>query len=167
MLICRRICFVALVLAMLGAMSQAANAAPPHGSHGGHMGHGRNVTPFVVGGVGDYGGFWGGDSYYWYLYQLTRDGTIGAPPYFSLYPPVYYSYPVPRTYGYSPFAYPNYVITPDPLGGSAKPETMINPYVPQPKTETKVDPTSAQTSAAPQMILNPFVGPTAVARTDK
>ena len=34
-------------------------------------------------------------------------------PYFAAHPPVYYSYPVPRTYGYSPFAYPPYVMTPE------------------------------------------------------
>jgi hypothetical protein len=33
-------------------------------------------------------------------------------PYFALFPPVYYSYHVPRTYGYSPFAYPPGVFTP-------------------------------------------------------
>ena len=33
-------------------------------------------------------------------------------PYFSLHPPVYYSYRVARTFGYSPFAYPPYVMTP-------------------------------------------------------
>ena len=27
-------------------------------------------------------------------------------PYYAMHPPVYYSYPVPRPYGYSPFAYP-------------------------------------------------------------
>lgn len=37
-----------------------------------------------------------------------------AIPYFSLFPPVYYSYRVPRTYGYSPFAYPPGVLTPNP-----------------------------------------------------
>jgi hypothetical protein len=31
-------------------------------------------------------------------------GNIPAPPYFALHPPVYYSHPVARTYGTSPFA---------------------------------------------------------------
>ena len=34
-------------------------------------------------------------------------------PYYALYPPVYYSYPVARPYGFSPFAYPPGVMTPD------------------------------------------------------
>lgn len=33
-------------------------------------------------------------------------------PYFAEFPPVYYSHPVARTYGYSPYAYPPGVITP-------------------------------------------------------
>ena len=33
-------------------------------------------------------------------------GQIPVPPYFSLHPPVYYSQPVARSYGYSPYAYP-------------------------------------------------------------
>src|SRR5688572_4982360 len=33
-------------------------------------------------------------------------GNIPAPPYFALHPPVYYSHPVARTYGTSPFACP-------------------------------------------------------------
>jgi hypothetical protein len=37
-------------------------------------------------------------------YQTTcHDSHV---PYFALHPPVYYSYRVARTYGYSPFAYP-------------------------------------------------------------
>lgn len=47
-------------------------------------------------------------------------------PYFALHPPVYYSRPVPRTYGYSPFAYPGDVMTPDlPV---VEPEIIVNPY---------------------------------------
>lgn len=47
-------------------------------------------------------------------------------PYFSLHPPVYYSRPIPRTYGYSPFAYPGIVRTPDvPVGD---PQIVVNPY---------------------------------------
>ena len=53
--------------------------------------------------------------------SVRRDGlsgtivTCGAGegvPYFALFPPVYYSYRVPRTYGYSPFAYPPGILTP-------------------------------------------------------
>jgi hypothetical protein len=40
-------------------------------------------------------------------------GLVPTPPYFALHPPVYYSCPVPRSYGYSPYAYPGCVMTPD------------------------------------------------------
>jgi hypothetical protein len=50
-------------------------------------------------------------------------------PYFALFPPVYYSYPVARSYGYSPFAYPPGTVTPEVAPG---PVEFINPYVPQP-----------------------------------
>ena len=36
-------------------------------------------------------------------------------PYFALHPPVYYSYPVPRAYGFSPYAYPPGTTTPELL----------------------------------------------------
>ena len=54
-------------------------------------------------------------------------GQIPVPPYFSLHPPVYYSMPVPRTYGYSPFAYPGSVRTPDVA--IEEPEIIENPHV--------------------------------------
>ncbi len=49
-------------------------------------------------------------------------------PYFSMHPPVYYSRPVPRTYGYSPFAYPPGTMTPDVAW--MRPEVLMNPFVP-------------------------------------
>ena len=36
-------------------------------------------------------------------------------PYFAKHPPVYYSYPVPRAYGFSPYAYPPGTPTPELL----------------------------------------------------
>jgi hypothetical protein len=41
---------------------------------------------------------------------------------------------------------------------------MINPYVPQ---KAKSQPASDQTTAAPQVITNPYASPTAVARAGK
>lgn len=49
-------------------------------------------------------------------------------PYFALHPPVYYSKPVPRTFGYSPFAYPGWTPTPA-LPQAYEPVTIVNPYV--------------------------------------
>jgi len=85
-------------------------------------------------------------------------------PYFAAHPPVYYSYPVPRTYGYSPFAYPPYTMTPDVVMGGAQPLEIVNPYVPSTQQESKAD-VDQSAAAAPKMnrqpqplvIINPFV----------
>jgi len=75
-------------------------------------------------------------------------------PYFSLHPPVYYSLPVPRTYGYSPFAYPPGTMTPD-IAITA-PTTIINPHVPQEPKKAK--PVTSNTAViTPKIILNPYV----------
>src|SRR5262245_12087464 len=52
-------------------------------------------------------------------------------PYYALYPPVYYSYPVPRTYGYSPFAYPPGTMTPEVIQPAQAAPVIYNPYVPK------------------------------------
>jgi hypothetical protein len=80
-------------------------------------------------------------------------GSIGwqTPPYYALFPPVYYSFPVPRPYGYSPFAYPPGYVTPTIEPVQAK--QIINPFVPR----KEVSPASDRTTAAPKVIVNPFV----------
>ena len=88
----------------------------------------------------------------------------GLPPYFSLFPPVYYSCPVPRTYGYSPFAYPAGTPTPEIHAEPAQAKLMINPFVPRSEV-TK--PATDQTTGGPYTLVNPFVteqDETAVAR---
>jgi hypothetical protein len=79
-------------------------------------------------------------------------------PYYALHPPVYYSYPVPRPYGYSPFAYPPSVRTPEILGFT-EPEVIINPHVPssyQQSTELK-DQVTHRAQPQPLVIFNPYV----------
>lgn len=73
-------------------------------------------------------------------------------PFYALHPPVYYKYPVPRHYGYSPYAYPPGVITPDVT--TVSPLLVINPYVatvPEPPAISAAD-----SSAQPTVIKNPF-----------
>jgi hypothetical protein len=97
-------------------------------------------------------------------------GTLGWPlhfyqnehlPYFSLYPPVYYSMPVPRTYGWSPFAYPPGVMTPEVA--ECDPQVIENPHVEssaQPKRGVirKQPPVDRSASIVrPRLIVNPFV----------
>jgi hypothetical protein len=73
------------------------------------------------------------------------------PPYFALHPPVHYSLPVPRTYGYSPYAYPGWVPTPE-VEVPVQPQEILNPYV-----EPQAEPASGQTASRAKLIVNPFV----------
>ena len=67
-----------------------------------------------------------------HLYGFNLGSVYGGlehrVPYFAAHPPVYYSYPIPRTYGYTPFAYPPTVRTPD-ISLASSPQTIVNPYV--------------------------------------
>jgi hypothetical protein len=119
-----------------------------------------------------YDGCYGGGGWGYgmgYLYN-SLDYNV---PYFAAHPPVYYSYPVPRTYGYSPFAYPPYTMTPDvEISAAAKPVEVINPYVPSSQQEqAKADQSAdaapkANRQPEPLVIINPFVtGAGSIART--
>jgi hypothetical protein len=88
------------------------------------------------------------------IWDLYANRQIPVPPYYALHPPVYYSYPVPRPYGYSPFAYPGSVPTPDVL--APQPATILNPFVEPREEGPEIEPSSDQTAGAPQMVLNPF-----------
>jgi hypothetical protein len=84
------------------------------------------------------------------------DGGYGInyrqPPYYALYPPVYYSYPVARPYGFSPFAYPPGVLTPE-VKPSLSGQTYLNPFVPSSVEAVDVD----QTTSVGRTYYNPFV----------
>lgn len=131
---------------LVGTPMMSADAGGGCG-HGG-CGHGLGLG-FGIGGNNDICGF---AELYRQLYNNL--------PYFALHPPVYYSYPVPRTYGYSPFAYPPYVMTPE-IAFEAQPVTIINPHVPKSKKDSskpKVDRTAAASAPSqPLVIVNPFV----------
>ena len=98
-------------------------------------------------------------------------GLVPVPPYFALHPPVYYSCPVPRSYGYSPYAYPGCVETPQvdfhsfPNGEEAAPADSeeLPPATPASNVvrrgEWIVNPFLADPKAG--MIANPFVDPDA------
>jgi hypothetical protein len=114
------------------------------------------------------GGGWGGWGYdIGYLYN-SLDYNV---PYFAAHPPVYYSYPVPRTYGYSPFAYPPGTMTPEVLMSDEQPVEIINPYVPkeqQDKARADQQASGAEftTQPEPLVIINPFVaGAESIAKT--
>ena len=107
------------------------------------------------------------------VYRSLDYPTERRVPYFAAHPPVYYSTPVPRTYGYSPFAYPPNVRTPEVAGGCAQPVEVLNPYVPSSteesapanKTTNKTirnrtishGATPAPEPTGPMTIMNPYV----------
>jgi hypothetical protein len=110
----------------------------------------------AAGGYGGYGfGYWDIGR----LYSVLADNV----PYHAAFPPVYYSYPVPRTYGYSPFAYPPGVMTPEVEAPG--PEVIENPYfkgdAEEVQPESEAAPADATTSInrtpAPLVIINPYV----------
>src|SRR5437762_12864962 len=65
------------------------------------------------------GGYWSG-----YDCPFERDHI----PFYALHPPVYYSYPIARAYGWTPFAYPPAAVI-LPLE-DARPKQIINPFLP-------------------------------------
>ena len=80
------------------------------------------------------------------------NSSVSDVPYFSLYPPVYYSYRVARIYGYSPFAYPPGVMTPG--SEPARPIVIQSSYAPGEAIET---PEGRASGPQPLRIDNPFV----------
>ncbi len=114
---------------------------------------------------GTAGAFDGYAAFPWYGYGNNGPaayalGNIAAPPYFALHPPVYYSRPVPRSYGHSPFA-----CTCDchhhgqPM---VAPRITVNPHVeakpatPAKKSEPKGAKPAKIAAAAPVRIANPY-----------
>jgi len=75
-------------------------------------------------------------------------------PYFSRHPPVYYSYPVARTYGWSPYAYPPGVMTPE-YSSAPEPVTVVNPHVERAKSSVAKAENTARVE--PLRIRNPYV----------
>lgn len=72
-------------------------------------------------------------------------------PYFSLYPPVYYGYPVARPYGHSPYAWP-----PRTVSAEIKPIQPLvarNPFVPR---EVIATPIPQRRIPTPQRMSNPY-----------
>jgi len=161
-----------LSLFTLAAVMVCVSINSAEAAGGGHRGHGGGHRGFGGLGVAIGGGYDGG----WDIAELYRQ-LYNNLPYFALHPPVYYSYPVPRTYGYSPFAYLPNVMTPD-VAFCPEPATIINPYVPSSKQESSkpqgdqtastASPSRQQSQPQPLVIINPYVtGAKAVAQTDR
>ena len=131
-----------LVLVMLVALSFAmVDVAPAQAQYGAYGGCG-----YGFGGAWDVGR----------LYSVLAQNV----PYYSAFPPVYYSAPVPRTYGYSPFAYPPGYSTPDIASEAPKALEISNPYVaPAASSESQeqVDKVTDNRGPQPQLVVNPYV----------
>jgi hypothetical protein len=132
--------FAALVLAIVAGYSSQAAAQDCCGGSG-YWG-------------GGYSGWWGGYPYFANPYYPS-DRRI---PYFAEFPPVYYSVPVPRTYGYSPFAYPPGVRTPEV---EIEPVMVPNPHVTPAEPASAEEPgertTSLPVEPQPLVVINPYV----------
>ena len=156
----RQLLVLFAVAALLACVPfSTANAIGGGQGRGGHGGRGHGFGGGFGGGVI---GFGGGGDYGWDVAELYRQ-LYNNLPYFALHPPVYYSEPVPRTYGYSPFAYPPGTMTPD-IVGEAQPVTINNPYVPMTtpaKADVKPSDRSASVIQAPEplVIVNPYALP--------
>ncbi|MEM8865354.1 MAG: hypothetical protein AAGF31_07365 [Planctomycetota bacterium] len=137
------------VLLTLAAAMAVVCLAESNASAQGFAGSGR-----LFGQFGAFGGFGSTN-----IFDLYRSGQTPIPPYFALNPPVYYSAPVPRTYGYSPFYYPGDIQTPD-IVVNAQPVEIINPYVPSSLNQSKPAPeTTVQSETQPSgplMVENPY-----------
>jgi len=106
-------------------------------------------TTAATAGDGLHGGLpWFGYGYSGSLYGL---GRVPVPPYFALHPPVYYSQPIPRPYGHSPFAWRSSDLR------NSKSELTVNPYfkptLPPPPAPA-VD--AEEISQTASVISNPF-----------
>jgi len=140
---------VATAVVAMSATFDSAQASGPYGGYGGYAPYyGPYANPF-------------------YSYVPT-DRQI---PYFAEFPPVYYSYPVPRTYGYSPYAYPPSFVTPDPY--LAEPAVIDNPHAEEVAPGEAAEDKAASHRVAtvkqqpkPKVIYNPYVNGTAVASAE-
>ncbi len=116
-----------------------------------------------------YGSHYGYGYGYPLAYPLRRYHVQRTPPYFALFPPVYYSSPVKRPYGLSPYAWPPVYhgsISGDTSAGGrqdyaaeevikrSEPKRTPNPYVSGP---AEAAPNRAQAQRRPLRIHNPFV----------
>ena len=80
-------------------------------------------------------------------------------PHYAAFPPVYYSVPMPRTYGHSPFAYPPGFRTPE-VPEAPQALEISNPYVApaSASADEKTDKVTRASDVESLLVVNPFVG---------
>lgn len=77
-------------------------------------------------------------------------------PYFSAHPPVYYSHPYYRPYGWTPYAQPSYHA---PVALQPEPRLVVNPHVPAAKVKAakpKANEAGEKSAQRSAYIVNPF-----------
>jgi hypothetical protein len=124
---------LAIIATVLTASSQSASAYWPYFS--------------------TFSGWCGGYNYYSTYSQESV-------PYYALNPPVYYSYPVARTYGLYPFPY--YAERVNDYSVAIEPKMVINKFVDQ-----KITVNTEVATRLPLRIVNPFVEQTGEANSVK
>jgi hypothetical protein len=100
-------------------------------------------------------GYYGYGGYYGYSPDYV--------PYFAMHPPVYYNYPIARTYGDSPFPYLPGITALQTSSASPQPQMVTNQYVEQSEMSTE----QADRAVVPLRIRNPFVGQSASTEMSK
>lgn len=91
---------------------------------------------------------WAGAGWWWATPSLYATESI---PYFAEHPPVYYSHVVPRAYGFSPYAYPPGVLTPEVR--HIEPVVVCNQYAPAAADQLAA---GERATRRPLRIANPF-----------
>lgn len=130
-------------LAVWATADLAAKGAPPASFN--HRGHNGFDGRFGFGGGygAGYGwGGWGGE-----LFGVELGGNEDRIPFYALHPPVYYSYPIARPYGDSPFAYPPGLYAAGTEEGG--PKMIVNPYALPDAAPAKAGPNAAPSKSAP------------------
>ncbi len=117
------------------AVSQSALAQMEGYELGTGFGYGLKNGPFRGRGWGR--GNWGG-------IPIAPTPRVDEPPFFALYPPVYYSQDIIyRPYGVSPYAAPP-GIAPVEMVAPVTPLIQRNPYYVEPKPETGAQPNTSE-----------------------
>ena len=134
------------------------HSGPSHGNGVGRFN--RNNNPYGGFGYNTLGGWGAGVGG---LFGFELNGNENQIPFYALHPPVYYSYPIARPYGDTPFAY-----LPGWSAGAASdcgPQMIINPDAlpgnPSPSGETPTPPSPSITNPAPANPAPKNVKPTA------
>jgi hypothetical protein len=126
-----------LIVLVFAVLPNAASAYWPYGGYGGY---------------GAYGYGWG-------FNQATN--YVPSPPYYAIYPPVYYSSQITaRHYGASPFAWspgmePITYVGDPAMAAAPEPQIIDNPYVTTKNTSKQVS--AAEKEVEPLKMDNPFV----------